>query len=45
MNDNTFGNEVKQEVEKLLGSEVRVELRRITKNNGIILEGLCILEK
>ena len=45
MNDNTFGNEVKQEMEKLLGSEVRVELRRITKNNGIILEGLCILEK
>lgn len=45
LNDNTFGNEVKQEMEKLLGSEVRVELRRITKNNGIILEGLCILEK
>ena len=45
MNDNTFGNEVKQEMGKLLGSEVRVELRRITKNNGIILEGLCILEK
>ena len=45
MNDNTFGNGIKQEVEKLLGSEVRVELHRITKNNGIILEGLCILEK
>lgn len=45
MNYNVFGNEVKQEVEKLLGSEVRVELRQITKNNGIILEGLCILEK
>ena len=45
LNYNVFGNEVKQEVEKLLGSEVRVELRRITKNNGIILEGLCILEK
>ena len=45
LNYNVFGNEVKQEVEKLLGSEVRVELRQITKNNGIILEGLCILEK
>ncbi|MFQ9395398.1 MAG: DUF5688 family protein [Lachnospiraceae bacterium] len=37
MNYNVFGNEVKQEVEKLLGTEVRVELRQITKNNGIIL--------
>ena len=45
LNYNVFGNEVKQEVEKLLGSEVRVELRQITKNNGIILEGLCILEQ
>ena len=31
MNYNTFGNEVKQEEEKLLGTEVRVELRQITK--------------
>ena len=45
MNYNVFGNEVKQEVEKLLGTEVRVELRQITKNNGIILDGICILEK
>ena len=39
LNYNVFGNEVKQEVEKLLGTEVRVELRQITKNNGIILDG------
>lgn len=45
LNYNVFGNEVKQEVEKLLGTEVRVELRQITKNNGIILDGICILEK
>ena len=45
LNYNAFENEIKQEVERLLGTEVRVELRRITKNNGIILEGICILEK
>lgn len=45
MDYNAFGNEVKQEVEKLLGTEVRVELRQVTKNNGVILEGISILEK
>lgn len=44
LNYDTFGKEVKLELEKLLGDEMRVELQHVTKNNGITLEGICILE-
>lgn len=45
MNYDTFGMEVKLEMEKLLNDQAYVELHHVTKNNGIALEGICIMEQ
>ena len=38
----TFLNKVKSGMEQALGQEYELTLRKIPKNNGLILDGLCI---
>ncbi|MBS6642645.1 MAG: hypothetical protein KH366_03605 [Clostridiaceae bacterium] len=38
----SFLNAVRQQVEDALGGSYSVELRQISKNNGLILDGICI---
>lgn len=38
----TFLNEVKEQMEQSLGEGYKLTLRRVPKNNGLILDGLCI---
>ena len=37
-----FLNKIKTGMEQALGKEYELSLHRITKNNGLILDGLCI---
>lgn len=43
MEINEFAEKVRDAVEKKLGESYRVEVRKIKKNNGIVLHGLLIL--
>ena len=43
MNYQVFTETMRKKVEELLAKEIRVELHRVTKNNGITLFGLCII--
>ena len=38
----TFLNEVKEQMEHALGKGYDLTLRRVPKNNGLMLDGLCI---
>ena len=38
----TFLNEVKEHMEHALGKGYDLTLRRVPKNNGLMLDGLCI---
>ena len=38
----TFLNTVKEEAARTLGAEYELSLRQIPKNNGLVLDGLCI---
>lgn len=38
----SFLNTVKQQVEKALGESFSIQIRQVSKNNGLILDGLCI---
>ena len=42
MNYDAFIMAVQKEVEQLVGQEMKVELHQVTKNNGVILKGVCI---
>ena len=45
LNYEAFSKEIRDKVQELLSSEIRVELHKVTKNNGVVMEGLCILEE
>ena len=38
----TFLNTVKEQMEQALGDGYSLTLRKVQKNNGLILDGLCI---
>lgn len=42
MNYNQFLEEVRAAVQKRLGSDYKIRIQKITKNNGIVLDGLII---